>query len=432
MKKSSVFDLKGNTASLVGYGVSNQAMCDYLIKNGIYPTVRNEKEVILPQGIKGIFTPDYLDACEDIIFRSPSVRSERFSKNARVYTEISFALENVSAHKLGITGSDGKTTTTTLIHKILEKSGKNVFVAGNIGIPLILNIDKIKKDDFIACELSSFQLYDYTPSLDCAVITNITPNHLDWHASMAEYVFSKRNILKKAKRAVLYYDSSYRDFFMHDDITYFSLRDLSKLVGSGNSYVYIKNGYAYYDKKRLFPINIVKIKGEYNLLNILASIGAVYSYASIDAIIDVVSTFEGVCHRAEKICVKNGISFIDSSIDSTPSRTKATLSAYPSAQTIVILGGYDKNLSYKMLADITSKLKCVVLLGESKEKIYNAIKDTAKKIIIVNNLAEAVSASYKEAKQGDFVILSPASASFDMFKNYKERAERFKDLIKDL
>ena len=432
MKCSSILDFEGKTVSLVGYGISNQAMLDYLMKNGVYPTVRSEKSTILPKGILGIFSSDYMSACEDIVFRSPSVRGDNFSKNARVYTEIGFSLETANCYKIGVTGSDGKTTTSTLIHKILEKTKKSAYLVGNIGTPLVSYLDKIKKDDFLVCELSSFQLYDYTPSLDCAVITSISPNHLDWHTSLAEYVFSKRNILKRSKRAVVNYDSPYRDFFMHDDITYFSLSDKSRMVGNGANYVYIKDGFVYYNREQLFNCSLIKLRGEYNLLNILASIGVVYNYGSLDSIIDVASTFEGVSHRAELIHTKNGISFIDSSVDSTPTRTKATLSIYPKERSIVILGGYDKNLSYDELNEATNGIKCAILLGENREKIYKAIDNSAKKIIIVNNLADAVLASYKEANVGNFVILSPASASFDMFKNYKERAQRFNDLVKSL
>ncbi len=431
MQNSIPKDLWGKTISLVGYGVSNRAVCSYLIKKGIYPTVRNENRVELPNGAVGIFGQDYLLTGEDVVFRSPSIRGECF-KNSRIYTEISFSLENANANKIGITGSDGKTTTSTLIHKILEKDGKNTHLVGNIGNPLISYLDKIKRDDFLVCELSSFQLYDYTPSLDCAVITGISPNHLDWHTSMAEYVFSKRNIIKKARHTVVNYNCPYRDFFISDNITYFSSADLSKHLPNGGNYVYIKNARAYYNSEELFPLDIVKLKGEYNLLNILASIGATYQYVNKSAILEVVSSFEGVSHRAELVETKNGIHFINSSIDSTPTRTKNTLSAYPREKTIVILGGYDKNLSYDILAESTRGVKAVILLGENREKIYKAIKNSVGKIIKVNTLCEATKASYKEADEGDYIILSPASASFDMFKNYKERAERFKDFIKEL
>ena len=432
MQGSSLVDLSGKTISLVGYGVSNQAVLDYLIKNNVYPIVRSKENVELPKGVKCIFGDSHLYASEDIVFRSPSVRGDTFFSGSQSFTEISYSLERAKCHKIGITGSDGKTTTSTLINKILEKDNKSTYLVGNVGTPLISQLDKIKNDDFLVCELSSFQLYDYTPCLDVAVITSISPNHLDWHTSMAEYVFSKRNILKKSKRAVVNYTSPYRDFFMHQDITYFSLENIEKMVESGTNCVYIKNGCAYYNKKRLFDVDIVKLKGEHNLLNILASIGATYDYVDIYSIIDVVSSFEGVCHRAELICVKNGVFFIDSSVDSTPTRTKATLSIYPRERSIVILGGYDKNLSYSELRDVTDGIKCAILLGENREKIYKAIENSAKKIIMVNNLADAVLASYKEANEGDYVVLSPASASFDMFKNYKERAKRFRDLVKSL
>lgn len=423
--------LKDKRITLVGYGLSNKALGDYFIKNKIKFTVRDLKKVDLPSGISGFFGESYLDICEDIIFRSPSVHPSVFPMDKTVLSEISFSLEMSKGKKIGITGSDGKTTTSTLVHKILEKEAKS-YLAGNIGAPLIDYFDKIKEEDFVVCELSSFQLYDYTPSLDCAVVTGISQNHLDWHTSMADYMFAKRNILKKAKRAVVNYDSSYREFFTHQNITYFSLSNLENLVGRGESYTYIKDGFVYYNRQRLFPLDFIKIKGRYNILNVLGALSVAIDFASLDSVIEAVKEFEGVCHRAETVAKVGGVEFVDSSIDSTPTRTKNTLSAFKRDKSVVIMGGYDKNLSYDSLKDTLNGLKCVVLLGENREKIYKAINGSPKKIIIVNDIFEATRVAYKEASYGDFVILSPASASFDMFKSYKERAEKFKEAIRGL
>ena len=432
MQNSIFEELKGKSVSLIGYGVSNRAVCECLLKNGIFPTIRNEKTIDLPNGVKGMFGNDYLCASEDVVFRSPSVRGEKISKNSQVYTEISFSLENTQAHKIGITGSDGKTTTSTLINEILKADKKTSYLVGNVGNPLISYIDEIKSDDFIVSELSSFQLYDYTPCLDTAVITSITQNHLDWHKNMAEYVMSKRNITKYAKCVVLNYDMICRELFEDENTVYCSLKDLSHAVSREKNCVYIKNGKAYFNQDELFDVGIIKLKGEHNLQNALLSIGATYKHVKKSSIIKALSTFDGVRDRCELIERKNGISFVNSSADSTPSRTKSTLSIFPREKTVVLLGGYDKNLSYEVLNEAISGVKAIILMGENREKIYKSIKNRKEKIIKVNTLSEAVACAYREANEGDYVVLSPASASFDMFKNYRERAESFKSLVKEL
>lgn len=429
MDEFSLDFLKNKTVSLVGYGVSNHTLGKYFQENGIEFLVRNKEKIDLSQGIKCVFGDGYLNTDEDIVFRSPSVNPKKINGKGRIFTEISYSLEKAQAHKIGITGSDGKTTTSTMINEILKRE-YNSFLVGNIGTPLIGYLDVIKNKDYLICELSSFQLYDYTPMLDCAVVTGISQNHLDWHSSMADYIFAKRNIVKKARRTVVNYDSPYKDFFLGENTTYFSLHDISPLADKGVDSVYIKDGIIYHKKEPLFESDTIKVKGKYNLLNALASISATYDIVSLDKIKDALSKFEGVEHRAQEIDIINGITFIDSSIDSTPNRTISTLSAFPKEKSIVIMGGYDKNLSYDCLAEALKDLKCVVLFGENREKIYRAIKNSAKKIINVNNIFEATNASFKEARAGDFVILSPASASFDMFKNYKERAEKFKEAIR--
>lgn len=431
MQNFDVASLLGSSASLIGYGVSNKALLSYLLKKGICPVVRNPTPLDLPNGTLGIFGKDYLNASEDVIFRSPSVRPDKFPARSHIFTEAGYTLEISCAHKIGITGSDGKSTTSTLIHKMLSGAGLGAYLGGNIGTPLINYLDVAGKNDYLVCELSSFQLYDYEPPLDVSVITSISENHLDWHTSLGEYIFSKRNILKRAKRAVVNYDCEYRGFFTHSNTTYYSLSDCHDKLNAGESYVYLRNGYVYYNEKKLFPKDIIKIKGKYNLLNMLGAIGAVFPIVPLEKIIEVAVSFSGLSHRAEEIYTLKGIKFIDSSADSTPARTLATLSAFPRARVALIMGGYDKNLSYDILRDGVSGAKCVILYGANKEKIKNSING-AVKIEYANDISEAVALAYKMAQSGDYVILSPASASFDMFKDYRDRAEKYKDAIRGL
>lgn len=431
MEKQCFLPLKEKTVSLIGYGVSNKAVFDYLVKNGIYPIIRNKEKIPLPSGASGVFGSGYLDIGEEVVFRSPGVRLDSALNGIEVYTEASYALKNTRAHKIGITGSDGKTTTSSLIYEILKNQGKSAYLCGNIGTPIISYIDKAREDSFLVCELSSFQLFDSAPPLDCAVVTSISENHLDWHKSLTEYIYSKRNILKKARRAVVHYDMEYRELFTHENITYFSLNNCEKLIGEGRGFVYIKDSYAYYNKKRLFPTNIVKLKGKHNLLNVLAAVGATYPYVEIEKIIDTVSHFCGVEHRSTEVEKLNGVTFIDSSVDSTPARTITTLGLFPREKSILILGGQDKGLSYAPLKNALTGVKLSVIFGINKEKIQKAINGACR-FVLVNNIFEATNLAYKEACEGDYIILSPASTSFDMFENYIDRAEKFKEAIRGI
>ena len=431
MEKSYLARLFKKSVSLLGYGKSNEAVFDYLSKNGIVPIIRNEREIPLPNGAHGIFDKDYDAACEDVVFRSPGVRGTRIKEGAEVFTDVSFFLERLKAFKIGITGSDGKTTTTVLIHKILEKDEKRSHLVGNIGIPIASVVDDVLSGDFLVAELSSFQLFDYEPNLDIAVVTSISENHLDWHKSFSEYVCAKRNIVKNARKRVIYYDMPYRDSFTFENTTFFSLNDCSPYLDSSCSFVYLKDGFVFYNEKRLFKADVVKLRGNHGLLNAMAAVASLYGLVSLDSVASVLSTYEGERHRAEHVATINGIKFINSSVDSTPTRTKTTLSSFPLDKTVVILGGYDKNLDYTPLKDIANEILAAVVFGSNREKIVRALTGACR-VILVNDINEATKTAYYESAKNGYVILSPASASFDMFENYKDRAEKFIDAVRGL
>ncbi|MBO5287318.1 MAG: UDP-N-acetylmuramoyl-L-alanine--D-glutamate ligase [Clostridia bacterium] len=424
--------LENKTVSLLGFGISNRALCDYLMSRGIYPVVRCKEKCSLPKGIKGIFTEDYLDTGEDIVFRSPAIRPDRIRGNGRIYTELSLALDSTSAFKIGVTGSDGKTTTSTLIHKMLCRGGENAILGGNIGKALVAYTSDLRPNDFVVAEMSSFQLMDYEPCLDVAVITCISPNHLDWHRDMDEYICAKHSITKNAKRLVLNYDDDTVRAMGNgrDGVTYFSLNDCTHLISCEDNFVHVVNGVIFYNSTPLFSADRVRLRGRFNLQNILSAIGVAYRHVDLEAIVSVAESFTGVEGRMEHIDTIEGVSFFDSAIDSTPSRTKGTLSAFPPERVICIMGGYDKNLKYDLLRDTAKELKLIILCGENRHKIEKACHGA--RIINVNTLSEAVALAKKMARAGDFVILSPASASFDMFKNYKEKSEKFKEAIRGL
>lgn len=406
---------------LVGFGTSNKAIYEYF-KNEHQITVHNESEIPLPPMVKYTFGKRYLECNEDIIFRSPSVRPDKIKTHSPIFCEAAYALSRLQGTKICITGSDGKTTTSSLIYEILKH--KNAYLGGNIGKPLINAINK--NYGYVIAELSSFQLYDSSPRCDVAIITNITENHLNWHTDMDEYLRSKANLLKNASHIILNYDDpSLRKLGeQYKNVSYFSLKSPCD--------AYIKDGYLYLKEERLFATDKIKLKGNFNLLNILASILATYKYATQAEIENAICNFNGVSNRLELVRELGRVKFYNSSIDSTPSRTIATLSAFDKSKCILILGGSDKSLSYDLLGKELKDIKATILLGENKNKILGAIYPYAKRIFIVNTLSEAVRLGYNLCEKDDCLLLSPASASFDMYSSYKERGEDFKNTVNNL
>ena len=406
---------------LIGFGVSNKALYEHF-KGTCQITIHNEKEIPVPSDVNSIFGEGYLICNEDIAFRSPSVRPDKIYASCPVLSEVSYALSKLSGCKICITGSDGKTTTSTLIYEILKS--KNAYLGGNIGKPLIKALDG--SYDYIVSELSSFQLMDFCPECDVAIITNITENHLNYHSDMAEYINAKEHIIKNAKRVILNYDDRILRKIgrKHSNVSYFSLN--TPCDG------YMKNQHFYLYGKKLFSVKNIKLRGKFNLMNILASMLATYEYATPTEMENAICNFSGVSHRLEFVREINKIRFYNSSIDSTPSRTIATLSAFDKSKSIVILGGSDKNLSYNILGHELKNIKAVIALGENKHKILASLNDHVKNIYLVNDLDEAILLGYKIANGGDNIILSPASASFDMYSSYKERGEDFKRIVNNL
>ena len=422
--------------ALIGFGISNKAVYENLKCYGYPFLVRSSKEIRVPSGVELVFGDSYLDTEEDIIFRSPSCMPYKIKGKGHITSEAAFALSHISCGKIGVTGSDGKTTASTLISKMLCAEGKNAFLCGNNGNPVINYMGKVRKSDFLVCELSSFQLTDLAPALDCGVVTNLTPNHLDIHSSYEEYVYAKSNILKNARRGVINFDcSESRRLSAYlkggGELTFVSL-SYENVRGINNArLVYVRDGYIFCDGERIIPLSDIRLRGEFNLINVCLAIGAVYGHVSAENIKNAVRDFYGVSHRMEKIASKDGIDFYDSSIDSTPSRTLATLSAFDKEKTIVILGGYDKNLSYDCLGDGMEKMKYAVICGANSEKIYGAIKNRCD-CALCDSFTESVKIAYRMAEKGDSVVLSPASASYDAFENYKEKSKKYIEIVRGL
>ena len=451
--------LKEKSLCFIGVGVSHRELMELLAKKGFDITLRDKKtreelgelyDELKALGIKFVLGEKYLDDFkEDIIFRTPGMyynnpKLTQARKNGKIVTsELEVFLKLCPCKTYGVTGSDGKTTTTTIISKLLEKEGKRVFLGGNIGAPLLSRIFEIKEDDVCVVELSSFQLLSMRERLDTAVITNISPNHLDVHGTMAEYVNAKLNIFLHQDgfgRTVLNSDCQRTKEIEHlvrADLLTFSLKEKQNRGAfmDENGDLYFNDG-----NKKTFIMNKseIKIPGLHNVANYLTAICAVWGDVKIDTIRDLARSFGGVHHRIELVRELDGVRYYNDSISTTPTRLMAALSAFEDSNNILIAGGYDKKIPFEpMCGDICKKTKAVILIGETADKIEKAIKSCEEyavsrlMILRADSLEDAVIKAKANARWGDRVLLSPACASFDMFKNFETRGEEFTKIVKE-
>ena len=373
----------------------------------------------------------------DFIFRSPGIRPdtegiEAIVKNGAVLTsEAELFFERARGRIYGITGSDGKTTTSTITYELLKNAGKSVYLAGNIGVPLVTLLERLTEKDITVAELSSFQLMTLGRSPGIAAVTSISENHLDYHKNLSEYLNAKCNIFSndECKRLVIGKESAKKLGFSKrarpKDITYTSVN----VVCDG---VYLKDGKIYLYGKETLDTADMRLSGIHNVQNMMTAIGITQGDVSEEDIKAVAKDFRGVSHRMELVCEKDGKRFYDSSIDSTPSRTLATLACFNKPLT-VICGGYDKNLDYTELArELPRYADKLVLTGASMEKIKKAFEgyEGNIKIYTETDFEKAVRLAEEITPNGGSVLLSPACASFDAFKNFEERGKRFAEIVK--
>lgn len=447
--------IKDKNIAVLGMGISNMPLIKFLAENGAKVTAFDiEDEKILKEkilelkdySIKYSLGKDYLGNLHgfDIIFKTPIIRYDikelidEKKRGAIITSEMEVFFDLCPAEIFAVTGSDGKTTTTTLIYKILKEEGYFCWLGGNIGNPLLSKINDIESSHKVVVELSSFQLHTMTKSPNVAIITNISPNHLDIHKTMDEYIEAKMNIFLaqniKDKLIINYDNKITREFInqSHSNTYFFSRR---KNLEKG---VFVKDGKIIYSdgEKQLEVINVedIKIIGNHNVENYLAAILATIDYVTIKSIYNVAITFNGVEHRMELVKEVNGIRFYNDSIGSSPTRTIAGLKSFED-KVVLIAGGYDKSLEYNELASIIiEKVKVLILIGQTGPKIKKALDNIEYnrnniKVIMCNSLEESVFQAYKSASFGDNIVLSPASASFDMFKNFEERGNLFKKIV---
>ncbi len=469
MQNKSLLDrICRSRCAVLGFGVSNRPLVSFLLKNGARDITVHDKKPIEElweqalefrnQGVKFVTGDGYLDVIDaDVIFRSPGIRDDKggipaaVAGGAMLTSEMELFFALTPAKIIAVTGSDGKTTTTTLISKILGKElegrGKGkVYVGGNIGEPLLPYVGDMTEEDFAVVELSSFQLKTMKQSPWRAVITNLSPNHLDWHTDMDEYIESKKNICahKEITRLVTNADNAVTAKLASEHkgaLTLFSSKrdDYAELASENAHAVYEKDGViCLFDGQKvheLLKTEDLLLLGRHNVENYMAAIGVLEGLVDVESIRKIAVSFGGVEHRLEFVRELDGVRYINSSIDSSPSRTAAALSAL-SQKPIIICGGYDKHIPFDGLGKtLCERAKAVVLTGATANLIGEAIDRAGMPkppVYHEPDFTGAVKLCRAIAEKGDIVLLSPACASFDAFPNFEQRGRYFKKIVTEM
>ena len=445
--------LKSKTVAVIGIGVSNQPLIQLLLSRGIRVTACDKKnrealgivaEQLEANGCSLRLGEGYLDGLtEDVIFRTPGMRPDlpqftaAVKRGSILTSEMEVFFEVCPCPKIAVTGSDGKTTTTTIIAELLKRAGKTVHLGGNIGHPLLAETGKMKPEDIAVLELSSFQLMTMTHSPHIAVVTNLAPNHLDVHKDFREYIDAKENIFTPQSEediAVFNADNSY------------TLEEAGRAVGRARLFsrqkeledgVFLRGGAIIAKRdgaeRQVMTAADIKLPGVHNIENYMAAIAAVDGLVPDGIIRDFAREFGGVEHRIELIRTRNGVRWYNDSIASSPSRTIAGLNSFKE-KVILIAGGKDKGISYESLGPvINDHVKLLILCGATAGVIRQSTEQAPNygglEIADVTDYHEAVALADSRAEEGDVVILSPASTSFDRFANFMERGRVFKDIV---
>lgn len=443
--------LRGKRAVVLGIGVSNRPLIRMLLEYGAEvtacdktPREKLDEEVLALErlGARLHVGDDYLEGLEaDVVFRTPGMRPDlpqirRLTEGgAQLTSEMEAFFEVCPCTRIAVTGSDGKTTTTTLIAKILEHAGKKVWIGGNIGQPLLPLAKEISPEDFAVVELSSFQLMTMTSSAEVAVVTNLAPNHLDVHKSMEEYIAAKENVYlhqSPSGKLVVNMDNAITHSFVGKAKG--RVEEFSRF-GIPENGVYLQNETIFRNGKKIMDAADIRIPGVHNIENYMAAACAVEGFAS-DADIDAVArSFGGVEHRIELVRELDGVRYYNDSIASSPTRTIAGLHSFD-RRVILIAGGYDKHIPFDALGpEICAHVKLLILCGATADKIRAAVEGTPEyvpgqpEIVTVQSLSDAVELAHTRAQRGDIVTLSPACAAFDQFKNFMVRGESYKRMV---
>ena len=451
--------LHGKSIAVIGMGVSNTPLIRMLLRAELKVTVCDKSprervgelaDELESLGAKLQLGPGYLSKLykHDVIFRTPGLSPntpelrQAVEKGSTLTSEMELFFQLCPCRIIGVTGSDGKTTTTTLISEFLKEAGYNVYLGGNIGKPLLPDVSGMSAEDVAVVELSSFQLMSMERSPQIAVFTNLSPNHLDYHHTMEEYTAAKLNIFTHQGpegRAVFNFDN---------DIT----RSLAKTApGKAMLFsrkqrleegVYLRDNAIWLTNemgsREVLPLDEIRLPGVHNIENYMAAIAAVDGLVPDKKVRAVAQRFTGVEHRIELVRELDGVKYYNDSIGTSPTRTMACLDSFQQ-KLILIAGGYDKGVPFTQLGvEMVQKVKTLILCGATAPAIRKAVEEapgyaeSGMELIETEDLSAAVSAAQRAAVAGDVVVLSPACAAFDQFKNFMERGKVFKQLVNAL
>ena len=447
--------LKNKTVAVVGIGVSNTPWLRRLLREGIRVTACDKRsrdalgalaEELEKAGCRLQLGENYLQGLnQDVIFRTPGLRPDvpellaAKARGSEITSEMEVFFEVCPCTLLAVTGSDGKTTTTTIIAELLKAAGKTVHVGGNIGNPLLCRADEMHPEDYAVLELSSFQLMTMTHSPHIAVVTNLAPNHLDMHKSMEEYVAAKENIFRYQSAgdvAVFNLDNAItreQGTRAPGHARYFSRREepADGVFLRGEEIISRHDGW----EQVIMTTEDIRLPGVHNVENYMAAIAAVDGLVPYEVIRRFARDFNGVEHRIELVRTYHGVRFYNDSIASSPSRTIAGLRSFKE-KVILIAGGYDKHIPFDVLGpEVVERVKLLVLCGATAGKIRAAVEKAPgyrpgrPEIVEVMPFEKAVLYARDKAQSGDIVTLSPACAAFDQFKNFAERDKTFKAIV---
>ena len=454
--------VRGKKVAFIGAGVSHKELIPQFVEMGAKVTLCDKKpnleafgeysETLKKLGIGLSLGENYMDGFEgqDIIMRTPGFEfytpalQKAHEHGAELSSEMELFFKYCPCEKVAVTGSDGKTTTTSLIAAMFEAAGRTVHLGGNIGRALLPILGEVKPEDEAVVELSSFQLISMDQSPNVAVVTNVTPNHLDHHKDMAEYINAKRNILlwqQPPCRAVLGYENDVSRGMKADckgeQVWFTRLHDTDNgafLRKEDDMLCMAENGVV----TPVLAHSEMKLRGLHNVENLLAAIAAVWGRVPLEAIQQVGCTFKGVEHRIEPVRTLDGVTWYNDSIGTSPTRTIAGLRSFDQ-KLILIAGGYDKKIPYAPLApEIVAHVKVLVLMGATGPVIEKALEEcpgyaeAGIKVEHAATLEEAVELARKDSVPGDEVLFSPASASFDLYPNFEVRGQHFKRLVNEL
>lgn len=449
--------VKGKRVAFCGIGGSNLPLIKIFAQKGAEVSARDRRsrealgktgEELEHLGVRLHLGDDYLkDLTEEIVFRTPGMRytlpelEEARLRGSAVTSEMEVFFDLCPCKIFAITGSDGKTTTTTIVSEMLKAAGKTVHLGGNIGNPLLPEIESIRPEDVAVVELSSFQLISMRRSPEIAVVTNVSPNHLDVHKDMQEYIDAKKNIFLHQNafgRTVLNADNEITAGFVDETRGETFRFSRKKRVEHGawlnerGEIVMSADG----EETPVIDTAKIKIPGGHNIENYMAAACALWGYVEPEIMAKVAEEFSGVEHRSEFVRELDGVRYYNDSIGTTPSRTANGILSLFNQKIILIAGGYDKKIPFDSFGPVVAdRVKTLVLLGATADKIEESVKaapnyrEGCPDIVRVASLEEAVNACRKAAAEGDIVALSPACASFDMFPNYETRGEEFKKLV---